>query len=904
MRIESPRIRRERTPFIGRRREREQLRDAMDRGAALISLTGPSGIGKTRLARQMAGELIDSFDDEGGVWFCNLAGCTTPEALEIGVARTLAISQRQGDELLHAISNRGPLLLILDNADSLAAASARLLTRWLDRCVELRMIMTSIVPSGAKGEEVIELQPLELEDAIALYQDRARQAWADRSVPADEGAEVQALVRRLDRLPLAIELAAARVRILPPRTMLSMIEKRFEFLCFSHAQASDAVPRQSSLLGSLDLTWSHLEKHEQLVLARAVVFEHGFSSEAAAAVLWQPPSEGSSASPAIEEILDGLHRKALILQEDSEPPRYQLLESIKEYAFDELRKMGGWDEMIRIHAAYFLARPETQKVYCRGPERADAIPWLQAERANLLAIHRRFLSSAPDLAARAGIALSALLFFEGPSIADQPLIEATLDAAKRSQDLKLILAATEAISLAHFRHGRHEEAKRVMESLVALAREEDEGALEAQTLARLALHYLILNDAPRSREMVRRADQLDSMLELPSFKGNLHFVKGSVAWLSGDLELAEAELQRSVELSREHGQRGSEINPLHNLGLVLTAQGRHLEGRRILLEAIELSRSAGYRSFEAHVLLSLTTSELRAGFLEEAEAAGKQALSIYREDGNLFAEGEVLGQLGVVALERLEFDQASEWLSRADELLGFINASEPAMIFQIFLAALEAKRGQIEEARRLVHQARSRSGDWREKFDPFLELCESLIDVAETRAAAPSHRDRAEAKISRARSRLTEVEINLPLYSYLLVLPRLLETELAQWEAAIPTDHPSLPALKVRPTFDWFQIGEGEPFSLRNRRTLQRVFAALASARLDAPGVVVRPEELIRAGWPEGLDPDAAMKRLHQVIWLLRNQGLRKLLVTDPNGFVLDPKVPIRVEDDDRSVET
>jgi len=219
-----------RTPFIGRARERSLITGELSRESVLLTITGPSGIGKTRLAKQIGVELLDAYQEDGGVWFCSLADCRTAAEVESGIARTLGIPQKSDADLASAISSRGRMLLILDNLDSAALQVGELLDDWLDSCPHLQLLTTSITPISVEGAIRIELGPLATSDAVALYLERAHRASADTLVAESDRPAVEELVRRLDGIPLAIELAAARVRVLPPKALLSRFGERFELL--------------------------------------------------------------------------------------------------------------------------------------------------------------------------------------------------------------------------------------------------------------------------------------------------------------------------------------------------------------------------------------------------------------------------------------------------------------------------------------------------------------------------------------------------------------------------------------------------------------------------------------------------------------------------------------------------
>jgi len=907
LRIASPKTRRDRTPFFGRRQEREQILADVGRGVGLITLCGPSGIGKTRLAQQVAADLVDAFDGEGGVWFCSLAGCRSASELAAVVARALDISQLEGDELTHAISHRGPLLLLLDNAEPIAASIGEVLDQWLERCVELQLLVTSVVPTGAQSETLLELRPLEPEDAVALYLDRAHRAWADRSFSGEEAAEIQNLVGHLDRLPLAIELAAARVRLLPPRTMLSMIEKRFDLLRTSPSQPGPSgseplpPPRRSSLYGALELTWNHLHPRQQLAMAQAAVFEGDFTAEAAGFILGSDPEAGPGPEPDVRHLLEDLLRKSLLSSNDEEPPRYVLLESVKDYARSELERMGQWEETIRRHAAYYLDHEHGKPPLGRFPEFTDSIPWLQKERANLLAIHERFRLSAPALSARAGIALGPLFQWEGASIAEAKISEAALDAARRSEDPALVLGALEPVYTTHFRFGRFNEAGAALEEIAALARTIRAKDVEAHALSRLAILHLIRGDHEKSRPPLRRATLLSEEVGQPQLEASILLSRGIEAFERSALEEAESYLSRSVSLQAEHGQRGSEVNALHALGVTLSSSGEHQRGRQMIQQAIRVCRQLSRRSLEAGFLSNLARYELDAGALDEAEAACQASLVIERELGNRFREGLTLCSFGIIAIERGEFDLAGERLSRAEELFVSSGVGKRRADPLLFQAVLEAKLGEPEEAHRLKQEALSSLRSGAKALSPLVVDCmESLLEVIVARIPERSTREAGVEIVARARDRLGAIQqAKAPWPNYLPVLVRLLEKELAAWDAGTPPQRlPSTDVvLVIPPNREWFQLGSGERIVLRRRRVLLRIFRALLEARIAAPGVAVDLHALIDQVWP-GVEmaPGRGAKRLYMAVLLLRDLGLRTVIRHDDAGYLLDPAVRILEE--------
>lgn len=291
------------------------LARALEGSTGLLTITGPSGVGKTRLLRQLLGEIDDA--TRGCLIYAELGGCRRRAEIEGEVARRLGAPDLSGEALVEAVESRGRLLLALDDASAGAAAVKELVEGWLDRCGELQLIATSLLPLGVEGEIRFELGPLEPADAVELYRERAHRAWAGRTFTEAETADVEELVQRLDRIPKAIELAAARVRVLPPRTLLSRFDERFELLGLERDEGG--APRDP-----LDRSWALLSERERSILMGASVFEGSFRYEAAIAILADPGSEA-----AMLDQLDGLRSKGLLRIEERGLPRFRLLGGVR-----------------------------------------------------------------------------------------------------------------------------------------------------------------------------------------------------------------------------------------------------------------------------------------------------------------------------------------------------------------------------------------------------------------------------------------------------------------------------------------------------------------------------------------------------------------------------------------------
>ena len=338
------------TKFIGRKPQIAEVRQLLADGR-LVTLTGAGGAGKTRLAIEVAGQLVQDFGND--VWYVDLAPINHPDLVAVTVARALGLPDQPGrsttDTLVRFIGDR-PTLVVLDNCEHLPDACAALAAETLSACPELTLLATSREPIRAAGEITWQVPSLSLDDeAIELFTDRARQVRPNFRIDDDNSATVTEICRRLDGMPLAIELAAARIRALSLTEIVDSLHDRFRLLT---GGARTAVRRQQTLRASVD--WSHalLTEPEQVLFRRLAVFLGGFDLDAAQAV-------GGGRDVERYQVLDQLTLlvdKSLVMAENtSGRTRYRLLETVRQYALEKLGESGEADAVRTRHRDYYTA---------------------------------------------------------------------------------------------------------------------------------------------------------------------------------------------------------------------------------------------------------------------------------------------------------------------------------------------------------------------------------------------------------------------------------------------------------------------------------------------------------------------------------------------------------------------
>jgi predicted ATPase len=599
----------ERDAFVGREAELEELTRLVDGGARLVSVLGLGGTGKTRLALHFAWRRLADFP--GGTWFCDLSEARSVEGIARAVARTLDVPLGNEDpvvQLGHAIAGHGRCLVVLDNFEQVARHSEATLGRWLDRAEEAVFVVTSREVLGLAGQQHLVLEPLAQADAEELFVLRARAARRELDPVGGERREVAELVRVLDHLPLAIELAAARVRVMSVAQVLSRMNERFKLLAGSGARQD----RQATLRATLDWSWDLLSDWEQSALAQLSVFEGGFTLEAAEAVLDLTPFEDA---PWTVDVVQALVDKSLLhrVQHD----RLEPLVTVQEYAAGRLDALGDRPEAERRHGSYFAAFGAVEAIDALdrhgGVERRRA---LACDLDNVVAACRRAVARRDEQVAVAALAAAwAVLVTRGPFVAGVELAESVGEVAISP---KQRMRAEGILGGALLSHGRTEEARVRLESALAAHRQSGD----------------------------RRSEEV-----LLGLLGLLH-------WSRNEREQARACHEAALAIARELGDRGAEGKALGHVGVLRLDQDDMTGAGECYAAALDLHRDVGDRLREGVMLGNLAVVHQRQGRADEARAGLQAALTIAREVGDRRAEGVVLANLGNFHLEQGRPDES------------------------------------------------------------------------------------------------------------------------------------------------------------------------------------------------------------------------------------------------------
>jgi non-specific serine/threonine protein kinase len=620
------------TPFIGREREAEEVRNRLLLPhARVLTLTGPGGVGKTRLGLELARQVQDRFAD--GVCFVALAPISDPALVPSAIAEALRVKQDAGQSAAEALERYlrdRQLLLVLDNFERLLEAGPPI-AQLLATCSRLKVLVTSRVVLRLQGEYDYEVPPLRLPSAgdrpspeelgryegIRLFMQRAQAVNSRFAITTGNAPAVVELCRRLDGLPLAIELASARARVLPPEAMLARLGNRFDLLT---GGARDLPDRQRTLRATLDWSYDLLSVAERLLFVRLAVFAGGWTLEAAEAVC------GVGDEVEMFEHLTALVDKSLVQQRSSDrpEPRFGMLETVREYATERLEESGDLESLLRRHAAYFLKLAEEEERASQGPLQRVWMDRLEIEHDNLRAALSRSLAPQGDM--DMGLQLTgALSHFwyvrehhsEARMWLQRALEQHSVATAARA---KVLVGAGR---LAWFQ-GELRRGNALLEEGLALYRDLGDDAGAAFTL--LVLGRIAVSQGNRKRGAPLVEKGLASFRQQGNEWGMARalIVLGDVALFEGEVDRAAANFQKSLDISRDlEDAEGIALSLLY-LGRAAHMRGEAARSETLLKESLAVFRESGDSRGVAEVLLEL-------GRVARAQGNSARALALCRE---------------------------------------------------------------------------------------------------------------------------------------------------------------------------------------------------------------------------------------------------------------------------------
>ncbi len=626
------------TSFVGRERELGVIKDLLSR-TRLLTLTGSGGCGKTRLSLQAAADVLDAYPD--GVWLVELAPLTDPDLVPQTIANVLGIAEQPGQSYLQSMleSLRSKtLLLILDNCEHILTACALLVTDLMRNCPNVKILASSREGLGIAGETVYRIPSLSLPDrkqkatpeslpqyeAVRLFLDRAEAVLPAFAVTSANAPALASVCHRLDGIPLAIELAAARVRALSVEEINARLDNRFRLLT---GGSKTALPRQQTLRALIDWSYGLLHGQEKVLLARLSVFIGGWTLAAAEAVCTGDEVEDWE----VLDLLTSLVDKSLVSAEaEGGQTRYRLLETVRQYARDRL--VEGAEELLahKKHRDYFLTLAEEADPKLRGPEQVRWLSVLETEHDNLRQALTFCLEErdGAEKGLRLGDALHDFWWTRGHLSEGRERLAALLLLPEVQAHPRELAAALNGAGILAYRQGDYRVAQ---------------------------WHYV------RSLELRQKIGDRDGMAAALNNLGNL-------AKNQGDYAATGALYQEALTLNQASGNRRWEASNLGNLGNLARMQGDFGMAWSLQQESLKIKRELGDRNGIATSLNNLAWVAHDQGDFAAAWSLHQESLALYREVENTNGIADSLEAFATLAIKKNKTERAGCLFGAAEAL--------------------------------------------------------------------------------------------------------------------------------------------------------------------------------------------------------------------------------------------
>ena len=637
------------TSFVGREREMAEASKLLDTDR-LLTLAGPGGSGKTRLALAVASGLVENFED--GVWLVELAPLSDPDLVPQAIASVLGVREAPGTDLIEGLVDHlepRNVLLVLDNCEHLIEACASLAETLLRRCPGLSVLTTSREALGIPGETLFAVPPLSLPDphrppavegmpryeASRLFVERARAVRSGFSITGDNAMAIAQICYRLDGMPLAIELAAARVRVLSPEQISTRLDDSFRLLA---GGGRSVLARQRTLLATMDWSYGLLGPQEKGLFRRLSVFAGGFTLEAAEGVCAGEDLEGGE----VLDLLASLVDKSLVLvaAEQGGEARYRLLETARQYASEKLGEAGEAEEVHRRHADFYLALAEEAE-----PDPREQGAWLErlgTERDNFRAalgwsLGPEASAEAAELGVRLAVALGHRRFWAAYGLGEGLVwFERGLAGSGTLPEILRAEALAHAGWIANVQ-GNYEKAQRLLEENYAVSKELGDKHIVATSLIQLG-QFLTMHGSEQERVETLREETEALLPELsdPQLTASLLVFLGLVALNGDDYQRTFALLEEGLHLFREMGDTYGTAICCGTLGFVALHLDDVDRAARMFEEALRSLRELKDKVGTLHCLIGCASVNALRG--EQTRAA------------QLWGAAEALGEAASVPL--------------------------------------------------------------------------------------------------------------------------------------------------------------------------------------------------------------------------------------------------------------
>ena len=647
------------TSFIGRERERREAQGKLA-STKLLTLIGPGGTGKTRLSIQIASEQLVNFKD--GVWLVELAPISDPAFIASTIASVFEVREVQNIPLINLVIDylRGrETLVVLDNCEHLVEASAQIANQFLHECPDIKIIASSREALGVDGETVFRVPSLKDDEATRLFIERATKAEPRFHVTDENASFVAQICSRLDGIPLAIELAAARVKLFSPKQIAERLDDRFKLLT---GGSRTALPRQQTLRALIDWSYTSLNESEQRALRRLSVFSGGWTFEGAESVLGE--------SEAMESLASLVNKSLVNVEELESKSRYRFLETIRQYAMEKLLESGEAVAARDRHLDYVLRIAVQTEERMFGSETQEWLDQMEVEHDNLRTAFEWASSNHPALALKLAYAIGGFWTVRDHISEARSWCQLVLDKTKSLSDVNAERARVYSVlGWMSVTSGEHKSGRAAAEQAISLGKQTNDLSTVARGYGILALTSIFLGDYPTAQHAAMEGESLAREHKINSELAFILSVRAQMDYLSRkDLAQAKANLEEAAKLAREEGFRWA--SSFLAIGMAHTAAilGDLEVARAGFKESGEIARKMGNKRIVYSSQSELAHVLREHGDLDEPLDIYRDLLPKWKDLGHRAAVAHELECIAYILSRKEEPERAASLLGTAEEI--------------------------------------------------------------------------------------------------------------------------------------------------------------------------------------------------------------------------------------------
>jgi len=652
------------TSFIGREKEMKQVKEALKLNR-FVTLASAGGSGKTRLALQTAAEVIDDY--EYGVWFVDLAALNDPALLTATIIVALGIkeqSKKTTEETLIDFLKEKEILILLDNCEQLVHACADLTERLLSSCSKLKIIATSREALNCKGEKTYRIPPLTMPDpnsnytpeqlaqyeSVRLFIERALMVNPEFRVNNENSHALAEICSRLDGIPLAIELAAARTNALPVVKIYERLDDRFSLLT---GGKRTALPRQQTLRALIDWSYDLLSGEEKLLWCRLSVFSGGWTLEAAEEIC----SDDKINKSVILDLLSQLTEKSVIIYDESRE-RYRILESIKQYGIEKLSD--GYEVYLR-HLNFFLELSEKAALQLRSEKARFWLDTIDADHSNFIsAIDWSVSNEIADKGAIIAAALGNFWNTAGHYSTGIRLNENILQSTRAIDKSSKVKVLT-WLCVFKYHQGNYEQVRKYSEECLAISKKIGDKKGTAESLHNLGKVADIKGDYEQAKKY--HEESLAFKNEIGDKNGMADSLQslGNLSVDQGDYEKAQKYFEESFAIKKEMGDKKGMASNMNSLGCLSSFQGDYEQAKKYHEESLAYNKDIGSKMGVAISMGNLGMIAFNQGEYEQAKKYYEESLAIRKELGNRKGMADYMHNLGGIVYTQGDYEQAKKY---------------------------------------------------------------------------------------------------------------------------------------------------------------------------------------------------------------------------------------------------